>query len=163
MQQFEQIFQELYYLSIVEYINKFLHFIYINQLATERRSCLFSKLHWMLIYIGTLDVNSQDSSTDLGNKNPTKKQKKLGTAKFKSFQKQSSFLILAADKTIDKILVKIVFCETFHIMNNSSMVSIWSIVQIFMSRTSRCSLVQFFLQDLNPIAYNCSLNKNQLN
>ena len=73
MQQFEYIFQELYYLSIVEYINNFLHFIYIDQLATERGSCFISKLHWMLIYIGTLDVNGQNSSTDLGNKNPTKK------------------------------------------------------------------------------------------
>ena len=54
------------------YINKSLHYLYIDQWATEHRSCLFYKLQWMLIYIGTLDVNNQYSSTDLGNKNPTK-------------------------------------------------------------------------------------------
>ena len=56
IQQFELIFQEVYYLFIVGYINKSLHFDYIDQLATERSSCLFYKLHWMLIYIGTLDL-----------------------------------------------------------------------------------------------------------
>ena len=56
------------------YINKSLHSasLCIDQWAKERRNCLFCKLQWMLIYIGTLDVNNQNSSTDLGNKNPTK-------------------------------------------------------------------------------------------
>ena len=74
IQQFEYILQELYYLLIKYgvYINKSLHSLYTDQWATEHRSCLFFKLQWMLIYIGTLDVNNQNSSTDLGNKNPTK-------------------------------------------------------------------------------------------
>ena len=76
IQQFEQIFQELYYLSIVGYIN-----------------FKFTFVHWML--------TAKFQVLILVTKNPTKKYKTLGTAKFKSFQK--SFLILEADKTIDKI------------------------------------------------------------
>ena len=54
------------------YINKSVHSLSIDQWATEHRRCFFCKLHWMLIYIGKLDVNNENSSTDLGNKNLTK-------------------------------------------------------------------------------------------